>query len=190
MSQEQRQTPLSALATYYSKDDVRAIIETPKGSRNKYRYDPDCNCFELATALPEGMVFPFDFGFLPSTLGDDGDPLDLLVLMDAPVPSGCMLRCRVIGVIEACQKEAGKRWERNDRLVGVAVHARTHESIETLAQLRPHSLEDIKAFFVDYNKLDDKKFDPRGDHGPHRARKLIRKGMAAYRKKQGHARAD
>jgi Inorganic pyrophosphatase len=72
---------------------LRAVIETPKGSRNKYRYDPDCDCFELATTLPEGMAFPFDFGFIPSTLGDDGDPF----------------------------KERGTRWEQNDRLIAVAV---------------------------------------------------------------------
>ena len=85
-----RHTVLSDTATYDSKSgDLRAVIETPRGSRNKFRYDPQCDCFELATALPEGMSFPFDYGFVPSTLGDDGDPLDLLVLMDAPVPSGC-----------------------------------------------------------------------------------------------------
>ena len=84
--------------------DYRTVIETPKGSRNKYRYDPDCDCFELATTLPDGMAFPFDFGFIPSTLGDDGDPLDVLVLMDSPVMAGCILGCRPIGVIEARDK--------------------------------------------------------------------------------------
>jgi inorganic pyrophosphatase len=84
-----RHAVLSDTATYDSESgDLRAVIETPRGSRNKFRYDPECDCFELATALPEGMSFPFDFGFVPSTLGDDGDPLDLLVIMDAPVPSG------------------------------------------------------------------------------------------------------
>jgi inorganic pyrophosphatase len=162
--------------------DYRAVIETPKGSRNKYRYDPDCDCFELATTLPEGMAFPFDFGFIPSTLGDDGDPLDVLVLMDSPVMAGCVLRCRLIGVIEAREKERGERWERNDRLIAVASHARTHEGVKALVQLRPHTLDDIKAFFVDYNELHDKKFDVIGEHGPKRAVKLVTKGETAYRK--------
>ena len=69
----------------------RAIIETPKGNRNKFDYDPDSGQFMLGGLLPEGMMFPFDFGFLPSTLGEDGDPLDILVLMDAPA---CWLRDR------------------------------------------------------------------------------------------------
>lgn len=180
-----RHAVLSDTATYDAESgDLRAVVETPRGSRNKFRYDPDCDCFELATALPEGMSFPFDFGFVPSTLGDDGDPLDLLVIMDAPVPSGCVLRCRLIGVIEARQKEKGKDWTRNDRLIAVATHARTHEGIKTLDQLRPHTLEDITAFFVDYNKLHDKKFEPVGRHGPRRGAKLVKQGAAAYKAQQ------
>jgi inorganic pyrophosphatase len=181
-----RHVILSETATFdRDSGDLRAIIETPKGSRNKYRYDPECDCFELATALPEGMTFPFDFGFVPSTLGDDGDPLDLLLLMDAPVPPGCVLRCRVIGVIEARQKNTGKPWEENDRLIAVATHARTHEGIKSIDQLRPQTLEDIKAFFVDYNKLHDKKFKPVGEHGPRRANKLIKMGMKGFKSKHG-----
>src|SRR5215813_5255093 len=81
----------------------RAIIETPKGFRNKFDYDPDSNLFQLAGLLPEGMMFPFDFGFIPSTLGEDGDPLDIMVLMDAPAHVGCLLDVRIIGVIMAEQ---------------------------------------------------------------------------------------
>jgi inorganic pyrophosphatase len=182
MAETARHKILSDTATYDNDSgDVRAVIETPKGSRNKYRYVPDCDCFELATALPEGMAFPFDFGFIPSTLGDDGDPLDVLVLMDSPVLGGCLLRCRLIGVIEAREKEHGKRWEQNDRLIAVASHARTHEGVKTFEQLRPHTLDDIKAFFVEYNKLHDKQFQIRGEHGPRRAGKLVKKGIVAYR---------
>lgn len=178
-----RHTVLSETACRDKKSgDYRAVIETPKGSRNKYRYDSSCDCIELATTLPEGMAFPFDFGFIPSTLADDGDPLDVLVLMDAPVMAGCVLRCRLIGVIEAREKERGKRWERNDRLIAVASHARTHEGVKTLAQLRPHTLDDIKGFFVDYNKLHGKKFEVLGEHGPNRAAKCVTRGAAAYKK--------
>ena len=87
-----RHAILSETATFGAKtDDLRVVIETPKGSRNKYDYDPDCDCLELATVLPEGMSFPYDFGFVPSTLGEDGDPLDILVLMDTPVIPGCVI---------------------------------------------------------------------------------------------------
>jgi inorganic pyrophosphatase len=84
-----RHTILSETSTFDAKTGtLRVVIETPKGSRNKYNYDPDCDCMELGTVLPEGMLFPYDFGFVPSTLGDDGDPLDILVLMDPPVVPG------------------------------------------------------------------------------------------------------
>ena len=101
------------------KATCRAIIETPKGCRNKFDYDPETNLFMLGGLLPEGMMFPFDFGFIPSTLGDDGDPLDILVLMDAPTHSGCLIDVRLVGIITAEQTEDGKT-EANDRLMGVA----------------------------------------------------------------------
>src|SRR5213595_2139587 len=94
----------------------RAIIETPKGCRNKFDYDPDSGLFMLGGLLPEGMMFPFDFGFIPSTLGEDGDPLDIMVLMDAPAHVGCLIEVRIVGVIEAKQTEKGET-ERNDRLL-------------------------------------------------------------------------
>jgi inorganic pyrophosphatase len=178
-----RHTVLSRTATYDKESgDLRAVIETPKGSRNKYRYDPRCDCFELATSLPEGMAFPFDFGFIPSTVCEDGDPLDVLVLMDAPVIAGCVLRCRAIGVIEAREKARGERWERNDRIIAVACHARTHEGVNALKQLRPRTLDDITGFFENYNRLHDKQFEVQGKHGPSRAAKIIKKTVAAHAK--------
>jgi inorganic pyrophosphatase len=87
----------------------RAIIETPKGARNKFNYDPESGLFRLGGFLPEGMMFPFDFGFIPSTSAGDGDPLDIMVLMDAPATTGCLIDVRLIGVIEAMQTEDGDK---------------------------------------------------------------------------------
>src|SRR5262245_14235018 len=101
-------------------DDIHVVVETPKGSRIKYKYNADYDCLELKRVLPEGMLFPHDFGFVPSTLGGDGDPIDVLLFIDAPVIAGCVLTARLIGVQEARQKEKGSDWERNDRLVAVA----------------------------------------------------------------------
>ena len=94
------------------KDLIVVIIETPKGSRNKYAYDVEEHIFELKKVLPAGMAFPYDFGFVPSTRGGDGDPLDVLVLMDEPAFAGCKLSCRVVGLIEGEQSD-GKRKERS-----------------------------------------------------------------------------
>src|SRR5215213_321261 len=107
---------LSELPTFDPKTgEVVVVAETPKGSRNKYSYDAGLGAFRLAAVLPEGTSFPFDFGFVPSTLGEDGDPLDVLVLLDTPVVAGCVLTARLIGVIEAEQRERGGERVRNDR---------------------------------------------------------------------------
>jgi inorganic pyrophosphatase len=181
-----RHVVLSDTATFDKKDGaLKVVIETPKGSPNKYDYNPDCDCFELKTTLPEGLTFPFDFGFVPSTLGDDGDPLDVLVLMDFPVIPGCLLSARLIGCIEAEQKEKDSGWFRNDRLIAVSVHARAHSATNTLKDLRPHMLDETKAFFVEYNKMHDKKFRPIGDRDAKQALALVGNGMKKFKKKRG-----
>lgn len=165
--------------------DVTVVIETPKGSRNKYDFDEGCGAFRLAGVLPEGSVFPYDFGFFPSTLGEDGDPLDVLVLMDSPVPVGCVLTARLLGVIEARQRETSGEWTRNDRFVAVATHAHTHAHIGHLDQLRPGMLDEIEGFFAHYNRLKGKEFKPLGRSGPKQARTLLDKGAEAFGGQRG-----
>lgn len=177
-----RHVILSETATFDADKNLRVVIETPRGSPTKYAYDPDCDCFELKTVMPVGMSFPYDFGFIPSTLGDDGDPMDILVLMDFSVVPGCVLTARPIGVLEAEQKEDDEDWTRNDRIIATAVHSRTHEAAKSLKDLRPRLMDEITQFFVDYNKLHDKKFRPLGDHGPHKALDLVAAGRVRYQK--------
>jgi inorganic pyrophosphatase len=179
-----RHTILSEIAPFSTNGDLRVVIETPRGSRNKYSYDPDCDCMQLSTVLPEGLVFPYDFGFIPSTLGDDGDPLDVLILMDEPVIPGCIVRARLIGAITAEQKEKNGGWTRNDRLIAVATHAQTHDGARNLSDLRPHLIDEIKEFFVTYNKLRNRKFRPEDDAEPKKALKLVRQGMKKFTKRK------
>jgi inorganic pyrophosphatase len=153
MTRSARHTVLPEIDPFTQDGDLRVVIETPRGSRNKYSYEPECDCMQLSTVLPEGLVFPYDFGFVPSTVGDDGDPLDVLILMDAPVVPGCGVRARLIGAIEAEQKEKDKGWTRNDRLIAVATHAQTRNGAAKLSDLRPHLVSEIKKFFATYNKL-------------------------------------
>jgi inorganic pyrophosphatase len=159
-----------------------AIIETPRGSRNKFDYDPDSNLFKLGGLLPEGMMFPFDFGFIPSTLGDDGDPLDIMVLMDAPAHVGCLMEVRVIGVIEAKQTEDGKT-ETNDRLLGVALHSYDHEGLDNIDDVSKTLLAQVEAFFVSYNKQRGKKFLVTGTGGPKKAIGYLKAGIKAHKAK-------
>ena len=157
-------------------DDLTVVIETPRGSQNKYTYEPRLGTFVLGGILPAGAVFPFDFGFVPSTLGGDGDPLDVLVLMDAPAFAGCVVPCRLVGVIAAEQTEGGKT-ERNDRLVAVAAKSITHRSLQNLSDISPDLLAQIEHFFRSYNAAKGKTFVPQGRFGKGDARKLVEQAI-------------
>ena len=158
------------------KRTCRAIIETPKGCRNKFDYDPESNLFMLGGLLPEGMMFPFDFGFVPSTLGEDGDPVDILMLMDAPTHVGCLVEVRLIGVISARQIENGNK-ETNDRLLGVAIHSYNHEDIRPIDDIGKTLLAQLEEFFVSYNKQRGKKFKITSTGGPRKAIKFLKVGI-------------
>jgi inorganic pyrophosphatase len=160
--------------------DALAVIETPKGSRNKYAFNEKMGVFELRKVLPLGMIFPFDFGFIPSTKAADGDPLDVLLLLDDPAPMGCVVRTRIIGAILAEQSEAESRWIQNDRLVAVATHAQLHGNVKNLKELNPRILDEIEAFFQEYNKMQNKQFRVLDRCGAKRAMKLVDEGRSKY----------
>jgi inorganic pyrophosphatase len=136
---------------------VMAVIETPGGSRNKFKYDEDLGFYTLSGVLPEGMVFPHAFGFVPNTQAADGDPEDILILMDEPTFTGGVVPTRIIGVMEAEQIEDGKS-ERNDRLIAVANHSRDYSDVKSLDDLNSNMLKQIEQFFITYNKEKGKKF--------------------------------
>jgi inorganic pyrophosphatase len=162
-------------------EHLNVVVETPKGSRNKYKYDEHLRAFQLHSVLPAGSVFPYDFGFIPSTRGQDGDPLDVLILMEEPAPGGVVVPARLVGVIEAEQRSKGDKAERNDRLIAVSAASHSHEKTHTLADLGEERLEEIERFFVFYNQAHGKEFRPIGRHGPGTARKLIKEGKALFR---------
>jgi inorganic pyrophosphatase len=162
-------------------EELNVVIETPKGSRNKYNYDEKLRLFKLGGVLTSGASFPFDFGFVPSTLGGDGDPLDVLVLMDEPAFTGCLVRTRLVGVVEAEQTERDGETTRNDRLVGVAADSRLHKRVRTLESIGPALIEEIEHFFVSYNQIKGKEFKPLGRFGPERALELVEEGMKRFR---------
>jgi inorganic pyrophosphatase len=165
------------------KRECRVVVETPKGRRNKFKYEPQTQTFTLGGLLPEGLSFPFDFGFVPSTLAQDGDPLDVMILMDEPAHVGCVLNIRLIGLIEAEQTEDGKT-TKNDRLIGVAVHSYSHENSQTIGDVNKSLLDQLEEFFISYNKSRGKKFKVTGVHGPSRAVKRLRQAIAARDKGQ------
>jgi inorganic pyrophosphatase len=138
--------------------DLNVIIETPKGSRTKYSYDHKTGLFELSKMLPTGMIFPFDFGFIPSTCGDDGDPLDVLVISDAVLFPGCLVRAKLLGGLKAEQTKKNKT-KRNDRLLAVpALVTMPGKSASSINDLDKKLLRDLQAFFISYNRLEGKEF--------------------------------
>ena len=166
------------------KQEWCVVIETPKGSHNKYAFNHKIGAFELSGVLPEGMSFPYDFGFLPSTVGDDGDPLDVLLLMDQPAFPGCIVASRLIGVIEAEQTEKDGETEKNDRLLAIPCEARNFVETRSVKDLEKNLLEEIKEFFVSYNHVRGKRFEVVGLRGRKRAERLARRGIAAFRKQK------
>jgi inorganic pyrophosphatase len=155
---------------------VQVIIETPKGSRNKYAFDTEQKIFSLKTVLPAGMAFPYDFGFLPSTKGGDGDPVDVLVLMDEPAFPGCLLKCRIIGVIEG-EQESKKKKERNDRIIAIEHGNHAWANVKSLDDLGDHFCKELEEFFVDYHKLSNETYRILARKGTKSAHKLIKRAM-------------
>jgi inorganic pyrophosphatase len=157
---------------------LQVIVETPKGYRNKFAFDPDQGIFALKKVLPAGMAFPYDFGFLPQTRAEDGDPIDVLLLMDEPAFPGCAVRARLVGVIEGEQLD-GKKKVRNDRLVAVAEANHMYANIRKLKDLPDQFLRELQDFFVNYHNLEGKKYQLLGCKGVGAAFNLIKQAKKA-----------
>jgi inorganic pyrophosphatase len=144
---------------------LNAVVESPRGSRVKLKYDPDSDVFALSYVLARGSTFPCEFGFIPSTLGDDGDPMDILILMDAATCSGCVMSARPLGVIEAEQTQDGSTF-RNDRILAIAVAEHERANLRSLDEIEPALLDEIEHFFVAYNQMRGREFKPLHRAGP------------------------
>ncbi len=157
---------------------LQVVIETPKGSHNKFAFDPKQKVFGMRKVLPAGMVFPYDFGFLPQTLAPDGDPLDVLLLMDEPAFPGIVVRSRLIGVIEGEQND-GKKTIRNDRILAVAESNYLYADIKRAKDLPDQFLCQLEEFFVNYHRLEGKEYKLLGCKGTQEAEKLIQRARRA-----------
>lgn len=156
----------------------RAIVETPKGYRGKYDYDVKSGLFRLKTLLPDGMSFPLDFGFVPSTLADDGDPLDVMILADEPAPVGALVEVRLLGVIEAQEVENGKT-QRNDRVLAASAVSHLYAKVRTVDDLDDGFLDNLVQFWTNKDRLEGKSFTCIGVGDPKTAAALIRKAAKA-----------
>jgi len=157
---------------------LQVIVETPKGSRNKFAFDEKQKIFAVKKVLPAGMTFPYDFGFLPSTLAPDGDPIDVLLLMDEPAFPGIAVRARLIGIIEGEQND-GKKKIRNDRLLAVAEMNHEYAYIRKLEDLPRQFIHELEEFFVNYHRLEGKQYKLLGCKDTGVAMRMIQKAQRA-----------
>jgi inorganic pyrophosphatase len=170
-------TDLTRLATWTEDDNLRVVVESPRGCSAKLRYNPELDVFEYGRSLPLGLAYPYCWGFLPGTVGDDGDPLDVFLITDAQAFPGIVIASRLIGVVQI-EQTGEKRRERNDRLIGVpAMEPRTADAWRTPADLSARMREEIEQFFVSATFFTEKDPSVLGWKGPKEALKLVRKGM-------------
>jgi inorganic pyrophosphatase len=139
---------------------IDVIIETPKGSAQKFDYVPDTPFFRMKKILPSGMVFPYDFGFIPETKAEDGDPVDVIVVSEFNSFPGVIIKCRIIGGImaEQSEEEGSKKMIRNDRLIAIPKCSNIFQNVKEVDQLPKQIMDQLEQFFVEYNKLEGKKF--------------------------------
>jgi len=154
---------------------VDVVIETVKGSNSKYTYEPGYGFFRLKKLLPVGMVFPYDFGFIPGTKGDDGDPLDAIVFSEFKNFPGCKIECRLIGSIQVMQTDnLNKKMKiRNDRFFVVPIQSIFYKTIASITELPGNLMNELEAFFIQYNKLEHKVFKITGRSGATKSLKII-----------------
>lgn len=175
---------IPSYAPHHKQNVAHAVIETPGGTRHKYAFEPAYGIMLLKATLAEGLRWPFDYGFIPQTLADDGDPLDILVLNDEPTFSGCLLEVRILGAIEL-----EKNGVENDRIVGcptpkpgVALRTDPYEDIDDLPK---ELLTGIKRFLVDYSADEGNTIEPKGVCSRKKAFKLIEDAREAFSKAKG-----
>jgi inorganic pyrophosphatase len=174
---------LHQLDTFDESGCVRVVVETSAGMRSKLKYKPSLDAFEVHHVLPAGLAFPRDFGFVPSTLGEDGDPLDALVFADEPTPPGVIVPCRVVGVLQAMQSAPGQPAQRNDRFLAVSSHGHSHSQWHDLPDLPDAMLAQLEQFFVDYDRRRGIEFRPVGRAGATDALQLLERGRSRFQRK-------
>ncbi|HVY06484.1 MAG TPA: inorganic diphosphatase [Burkholderiales bacterium] len=158
---------------------VNVIVDTPRGSRNKFKFDAQAGCFRLSRILPLGAAFPYDFGSIPRTIAEDGDPLDVMVICDEASFCGCLLNAKIIGAVRAEQTEKG-RTIRNDRLLAVPVTGVNPAERSHIDELPSSMVAEIEHFFVSHNRAHGRQFRPTGHAGPDEADRVLAAAEQRY----------
>jgi len=148
--------------------EINTVIEIPRGQTNKYEYDKQLNVFRLDRNLYSPVHYPGDYGFVPSTLSDDGDPLDVLVLVDAPSFTGCVMTVRPIGVLKMIDQGS-----EDEKILAVGLNNPVFKEIKDYTELYPHLLREIEHFFTVYKELEAKATRIQGWYDAAKAREIV-----------------
>jgi inorganic pyrophosphatase len=159
-------------------EEVTAVIEIPSGSRNKYELDKATGLLKLDRVLSSAVHYPSDYGFIPRTLHEDGDPLDILVLLKEQTFAGCMIDVRPIGVLKMLD-----RGEPDDKILGVPLHDPAHEEFFDIADIPQHLLREIEYFFSTYKDLEGKRVQAAGWEKSERAMQIVSESIERYDRK-------
>ena len=159
---------------------VTAVIEIPANERNKYELDKELGIFRLDRVLFSAVQYPGDYGFLPRTLGDDADPLDVLVLLTIPVFTGCLVETRPVGLFQLVDRGVA-----DEKVLAVATGDPYSEGIHDLADIPPHYLREVEHFFRVYKDLEGTRTESRGFENAAAARAAITRAMDTYVRKFG-----
>src|SRR5262249_21590926 len=149
---------ITRLPLFDSDGNVQVVVESPRGSSLKLKYDPEREVFALSRPLINGMRYPFDWGFVPSTRGPDGDPVDAMVLWEETSFPGLVLACRPVAIVRVEQNSRvtpGTR-ERNDRILAVPVNAPRAQAIRDVGDLPERVRQELEAFFLASTSFEDK----------------------------------
>jgi inorganic pyrophosphatase len=155
---------------------INVLIEIPGGSKNKYEFDKDMNAFALDRVLYSSVQYPYDYGFIPNTLADDGDPLDGMVIMDQPTFPGCVIAARPIGMMEMI--DGG---DRDEKILCVPDKDPRFAHIKSLSNIAPHRLDEIAEFFLTYKNLEKKKVEILGWKEAEHVVPLVEACIKAYK---------
>jgi inorganic pyrophosphatase len=167
------------LPTFAENGDVHAVVETPRGSRAKLSYDPKLEAFTLAKSLLTGLTYPHDWGFIPSTKAEDGDPIDVMILHEAATFPGLVLICNIIGVLQTEQKTDGKS-ERNDRLFAVPRRSHSEQALRDVRDLSRPIQQELEKFFIATDELEEKELEILGWKGPKAAIQSIKRAAKLF----------
>jgi inorganic pyrophosphatase len=171
--------PLLSLPPFVDSGDFRVVVESPRGSRVKLKVDPEYGVITISRPLPLGLVYPFDWGFVPGTCAADGDPLDAMVYWDVASFPGVVIPCRALGMLKVEQdskRRPGER-ERNDRVIAIPTAAPRHGQLRTHDDLPRRVRDELEKFFLDSTAFEKKNAEILGWDGPASAETLIRSSI-------------